>query len=156
MKKIYWFALLIVLIFPILEGCSIETKDSSESENSSIQNDFKEYEKNVRDFKKINANQLNSKIENEEKYIVYFGRPTCPYCRDFVPYLNEIATNNKLVIYYVNTDNTESDADLKKLRKDLKIERVPSLLKIEKTNESDQISYFGMNQLDNLEAFLLQ
>ena len=55
---------------------------------------------------------------------IYFGRVTCPYCREFV---EEIPTI-KETIYYVDTENTDVDADLQKVREQYGVKTVPTFI----------------------------
>lgn len=56
----------------------------------------------------------------KETGIVYFGYPSCPWCRNIVGPLIEVAKENNLKIYYVNIHNAieEEKEELKKLLKD--------------------------------------
>ena len=46
--------------------------------------------------------------------IVYFGRPTCPWCRNAVPVLLEVAKEEKLdTIYYFDMDTIKNDWEFK-------------------------------------------
>lgn len=70
-------------------------------------------------------------MPNEEIYFVYFGRSTCPYCQKFVKGLREAAKETNTNIYYVDTEKTETSASLKKLREELSIRLVPSLVRVD-------------------------
>lgn len=69
-------------------------------------------------------------ILKNETGIVYFGYPSCPWCRNIVGPLIEVAKENNLKIYYVNTHEAIDDIkeELKKVLKDY-------LRKNEETNE---------------------
>lgn len=41
--------------------------------------------------------------------IIYFGRPTCPWCRNVVPVLLEVARTNNLTVNYLNPGEITGD-----------------------------------------------
>lgn len=87
-----------------------------------------DYDKVVANFTKINVANLKTKIKSGDSILLYTGRGTCPWCVKFVPVLNEIAKEKKLTVYYLDSENTQTDAELKNFRNAYKIETVPSLL----------------------------
>lgn len=49
------------------------------------------------------ASELVEMIKNKETFVVYFGFPTCPWCRSVVPTLVEVANDLDVdTIYYVD------------------------------------------------------
>lgn len=55
--------------------------------------------------------EIAEMIENKESFIVYVGFSACPWCRSVIPYVLEVAKDNKIeTIYYVNvrSDNTKA------------------------------------------------
>lgn len=49
------------------------------------------------------AEEIADKIENKETFVVYFGFPTCPWCRSMIEQLLKCAKdNNQEKIYYVD------------------------------------------------------
>ena len=52
----------------------------------------------------IYGDDYYDKIDNDETFILYIGRDTCPYCQQFVPNLMEAALNQDIMdIYHVDT-----------------------------------------------------
>lgn len=42
--------------------------------------------------------------------VVYFGYPTCPWCRNIVPILTNVLTNSKIdTLYYVNVESVSTE-----------------------------------------------
>ena len=70
------------------------------------------YEHFTRDFTAITINELNTKIINKESFFLFTGRMTCEWCRKLVPVLSEVAANNKIEIFYLDSEATESDSKL--------------------------------------------
>lgn len=48
----------------------------------------------------ISGDELYEMIDNNETFIVYIGRHTCPYCQKIVPALMAAAENNDIDILY--------------------------------------------------------
>lgn len=52
--------------------------------------------------KYLSSDELFTKIENKENFVVYIGFPTCPWCRNIVNVLFDTANDNGTTIYYIN------------------------------------------------------
>lgn len=67
----------------------------------------------VNPIKYVNAKEVVEKLKNENA-IVYFGANWCPYCRNAVPVLLEVArARNIETIYYIYLDNDKSMWEIK-------------------------------------------
>lgn len=77
-------------------------------------------------FTTINVAKAENQLQNAEEFILFIGRPTCPYCRRFEPKLTQVAKENKLDIYYINSD--ELSPELDNLRSTYNVATVPGLL----------------------------
>lgn len=91
------------------------------------------YKKNTKKFIQINPENLKN-IVNEKRnkdIFVYFGRLSCPYCRNFVSLLTKEKPSN-LDIYYIDTEDTDENLQIKKVRTEYEIDSVPSFIKITK------------------------
>ncbi len=86
------------------------------------------YADNIDDFVEISTDDLLKKISNNEKFILYVGRDTGQWCRKLVPILNEVAADNKYTIFYLNSENTETDVAIKKFRHTYNIKSDPEIL----------------------------
>lgn len=95
-----------------------ESSDSNPKENQtedeeSDEDDVtdEEYENNVKDFKRVNMAQVKdliAKQDNQDR-VMYIGRPTCYYCRQFSPDLKDFNKIDKGKLLYFNID-AEKDA----------------------------------------------
>ena len=128
----------------------IKVSDQDFQVNTTQKNRYLEYTKN---FSTIEPIQLNDIIDNESPY-VYFGRVTCSYCRAFVPDLANMSSQKNILIYYIDTENTDSDHDIQAIRKKYSIDSVPSLIKITQGNSDTFISYNTQDGINELDKFL--
>lgn len=156
MKKILFFIFTLFLC-----GCtnSINTNDLSSNEEESTSNtqhdlgslQKKEYKENTENLMIISAPDLTEKMENEDDILIYFGRATCPYCRDFVADLNKVNNKNQPLIYYLDTEETDTNVNIREIRSTLNIEFVPSLIRV--SNNGKTIESYDMSS-DELMSFI--
>lgn len=58
----------------------------------------------------LNYNELESKIENKEDFVVCISRTTCSHCNNYKPKLRNVANKYKINIYYTDIDKyTKTD-----------------------------------------------
>ncbi len=91
----------------------------------------KAYEKTVNNFVELNAQQVEERLANGEKTILYIGKPVCPYCQRFVPKLDNVREQNDLTIHYLNSLNTQTDPEIKALRDKMEVPLVPQVVTID-------------------------
>ena len=78
-------------------------------------------------FTPIFVSSAKENIDTAEKFILFIGRPSCPYCQLFEPKLSNVARNSNLTIFYINSENSEELEDIQALRKRYGIATVPAL-----------------------------
>lgn len=95
------FGIIAVLILIILLSFLLKKDKMSDAERFA-----KEYDFTVNNvFVYRNLDEINKILENGTG-VVYLGFPECPWCRGYIPYLNEVAINEHLdKIYYFNILN---------------------------------------------------
>jgi len=64
----------------------------------------------------LNYNELTTKIENKEDFVVCISRTTCSHCNDYKPKLRKVANKYKINIYYTDIDKYNK-TDLEKFNK---------------------------------------
>ena len=79
------------------------------------------------EFTPIAISTAKDKISSMDKFILFIGRPSCPYCQLFEPKLSNVARNSNLTIFYINSENSEDLEDIQALRKRYGIATVPAL-----------------------------
>lgn len=151
---------LVIVLF--LSGCNsnmnvdIDSPTDKESVVSNTQNDLSndqknEYKKNTKNLTDISPLGLTKKFEEEDKVYVYFGRAMYPYCRNFVAKLNEVQKKKQTVIYYLDTENTDTDVNISEIRNQLEIEFVPSVIKV--SNNGEVVEHYNMDSKNLLLFF---
>lgn len=116
MRRLMMFMLMASLIL-IANGCSDSQKSDTKTTKKNVCDiecdnaDMSEYETMGEDhvFKEITFAQSNELLNKKEfTGIIYYGYPSCPWCIEAVPVMNEVANNHNLTIYYVNKKSQES------------------------------------------------
>lgn len=114
---------------------SSSTEKTSDSKNIVSEGvSVEEYEANVANFKAVSmADVYHMFDDSENDYILYIGRPTCHYCRDFSPVLKEFNGLTGSQLYYYNTDRDDFTVAAKEfLTKKVGMFATPTTLYIDK------------------------
>lgn len=113
----FMMILLSASLILIASGCSNSQKNEDTTAKKNVCDiecdnaDMSEYETmdDNHVFKEITFAQSNELLQKEEfTGIIYYGFPTCPWCVEAVPVMNEVAEDYDLSIYYVNKRSQES------------------------------------------------
>lgn len=146
MKKkllITFFIAIVVSIFYLYKNTDniFDRKNQTIQSNLKYVDDIKKnfvnnYNENTKDFIKVDVKTIEDKIKNNELFLLYTGRGTCPWCVKLAPILNEISSENGILVYYLDSQNTETDLELKNFRELFKIKYVPSIDYFNNSNHS--------------------
>ncbi|MGX6487273.1 thioredoxin domain-containing protein [Aerococcus sanguinicola] len=93
------------------------------------------------------AGQALDAIHSEQSYYVFLGRPTCGFCRRFVPKLTAAMERTGQAVYYVDSSNG-LDPAFRTLRERGEVYTVPSLVKL----GQGQIHNFRADSSDSQET----
>lgn len=108
---------------------NLETSDEAEEAEVTIP----QYEENIADFNQVLMTDVYSMFtEDGKEHVIYFGRPTCYYCRQFSQELKDFNTlmNNRLEYY--NTDSQDFDeAAANFLFKTVGIPGTPTIIRLQ-------------------------
>lgn len=92
------------------------------------------YKANTKFFTKVSPSSLIDIIKentlNNVTTIVYFGRPTCPYCRILINDIKNVVKNSKKNVFYIETQTNSTNHELESLRNKYSIEFIPTIIKI--------------------------
>lgn len=112
-----------------MSATNLETSDEAEEAEVTIP----QYEENVADFNQVLMTDVYSMFtEDGKEHVIYFGRPTCYYCRQFSQELKDFNTlmNNRLEYY--NTDSQDFDeAAANFLFKTVGIPGTPTIIRLQ-------------------------
>lgn len=90
-----------------------------------------QFEKTVSNFTELSIEEVNERLKEGKKTILFIGKPVCPFCQKFVPKLNHVAEQNNLSIYYLNSIDTQTTPAIKALRDRMDIPTVPQVVTID-------------------------
>ena len=103
---------LVVLIFALVFGFQgIVNGIEKIKENSSAK---KEEEKNK--YTKLTMEQVRTKIDNDDDFILFIGAHDCVYCNEFKTVVNKYISSTSNMIYYIDiNDSSDTSMDDKYL-----------------------------------------
>ena len=108
---------------------NLETSDEAEEPEVTIP----QYEENISDFNQVSITDVYSMFKEDGKeHVIYIGRPTCYYCRQFSSELKDfnILLNNRLEYY--DTDSQDFDeAAANFLFKTVGIPGTPTIIRLQ-------------------------
>lgn len=150
MKMIFKFKnlLLITATLCFISGCS-QTIDSNKSvnssnnmENASLEKSSDEkydlkltrmYREIIKDFKRVTPTEINNN-QLESDSLLYFGRESCPFCKEFVPVLKEALDyySPPFTVYYFDTENSQNNNEIQEIMKKYNVEGVPTSVYLKK------------------------
>lgn len=120
---IIFLVLLAVVLFFILKDRPNKSNDNTDPITEDTRKFKEEYEEvnsndgavkitipNNAPVKYLSSDELFTKIENKENFVVYIGFPTCPWCRNIVNVLFDTANDNGATIYYINARELKSSS----------------------------------------------
>ncbi|MGL4624569.1 MAG: thioredoxin family protein [Culicoidibacterales bacterium] len=89
----------------------------------------------------VTTSELATKLDNQEDFIVYIGRPTCSACVEFLPKVESAVTENGITISYYNVDDAAAEDDTAKnaMLDRLQIEGTPTLISIKGGEEAGRL-----------------
>ncbi|MBM7643607.1 thioredoxin [Streptococcus loxodontisalivarius] len=101
----------------------------------------------------INAQQLQSLIDDKEDFILYMGRPTCPYCRAFLPNLIRALKESKTKIYYIDSEKY-AGASLQAFRDKYQLSTVPNLTVYHNQEQIARLTNASQSSVSTIKNFL--
>lgn len=81
-------------------------------------------------FTSVTSTELEDIIAEQEDNIIYFGRPTCPQCKEFESLIREKSSELEHLIYYFNIDEAreENEEYLNKIMEEYELRAVPTVM----------------------------
>lgn len=96
----------------------------------------------------LNLYEFNKKIDNNEEFFVYIGRPSCMDCNKFEEFFIDLIDTYSLnkKIYYLNISELSDDENLvKQFINDNEISGIPTLIKYNNGNIENKIEWTKEN-----------
>lgn len=133
-KKIILVILFVVVIMAFLmlsmrKDIGIEDKEDLEDlDVMNLEMEIIAYQHSILNFTELTAEEVNEKISNDESFFLYVGRVTCQWCRRMVPKLSKIVKTYNIRMYYLDSEESDTNSVLSKFREQYGVESVPQIL----------------------------
>ena len=82
----------------------------------------------IKHFNALTAQEAQEKIDSGEKFILFIGRSTCPYCQRFAPKLSQVAADPGQTVAFLNSENQDDLTAVQAFREKYHVQTVPGLL----------------------------
>lgn len=85
--------------------------------------------------------------------IIYFGFEECPYCKSFIPKLNQLAEEAEVYYYYYDTEQRVDDSNFDSVMKHFDLHTVPLALMIDEDHVVSKVDH--QSSMKEIEEFIL-
>ncbi|MDD7732931.1 MAG: thioredoxin family protein [Firmicutes bacterium] len=111
---------------PAKESSSIEESPSSEEDSEEEKAEKAAYNELVGTYPTITIDQVEEARDKKEDRLIYMGATYCPYCRKFIPLLDEVAKKEGWTLYYMNAEAQGEEFD--RFAEGIQVEYIPAVL----------------------------
>lgn len=108
----------------------------------------------IKKFTQVSIDELNLKLNKDDSFFIYVGRVTCPDCRKIVPTLSNISLENEIEMFYLDSEETESNVAIKEFRNKYKISSVPTIIYFYDSQNYDFITFRLEDNIDEIKKQL--
>lgn len=102
------------------EGSSSEEDSEEEKAEKAAYNEL------VKTYPAITIDQVEEARDKKEDRLIYMGATYCPYCRKFIPLLDEVAKKEGWTLYYMDAEAQGEEFD--RFAEGIQVEYIPVVL----------------------------
>ncbi|MGX7092610.1 glutaredoxin family protein [Hutsoniella sourekii] len=111
-----------------------------------------DFTNDARDFKSVTAAVAEKLIASQTGEVVFVGRPTCHFCRKFMPKLHQVAKDHQIEVNYLSSEVSGNTEEIEAFRNHYKVQTVPAL--VYSDQEGTKIVCDSSLEPEEIEAFL--
>ncbi len=82
----------------------------------------------ISDFTEIDTATVNNKINNEDTFFLFMGKASCKWSVKLAPIISDIFQGEEIEVFYLDSEDTETNKELQELREFVNVETVPAIL----------------------------
>ena len=129
--------LILILVATVVISTVAMAPNNKNEEHNTSQGEDGEYQSYV----VVDSEELSGMLASGNSFFLFVGRPTCPYCMEFSPLLEEVIRENSLLVYHYNTDDgQENGGDLYgEILTKLNVSGVPVMMRIENGERASEL-----------------
>lgn len=86
------------------------------------------FAEDIKDFEPVTAKEAQKRIDSGERFVLFIGRSTCPFCRRFAPKLSAVAKADHQAVAFLNSEDQNDLKGIQELRSSYSVNTVPGLL----------------------------
>ncbi|WP_057491874.1 thioredoxin domain-containing protein [Streptococcus orisasini] len=86
------------------------------------------FAEDIKDFEPVTAKEAQKRIDSGEKFVLFIGRSTCPFCRRFAPKLSNVAKADHQAVAFLNSEDQNDLKAIQDFRSAYSVNTVPGLL----------------------------
>ncbi|WP_019133939.1 thioredoxin family protein [Kallipyga massiliensis] len=109
-----------------VEASSSAEESSSEEDSEEEKAEKAAYNELVKTYPAITINQVEEARDKKEDRLIYMGATYCPYCRKFIPLLDEVAKKEGWTLYYMDAEAQGEEFD--RFAEGIQVEYIPAIL----------------------------
>lgn len=103
----------IIIVLLLVNTIALFASLKDPSETTSEDETGETYDYDVSMFDAISADEFEEAFNGSELQVVYFGRPTCGFCVQFLPVLQQAQADYGYTTLYVDIESVDSDGQAK-------------------------------------------
>jgi len=105
------------------QGAGIQVSEST------LRMEILAYTQGCLGFTTLDVNDVLKKIDEKDSFLLYTGRVTCEWCRKLVPTLADIVQTHQIEVFYLDSEDSQINDELKQFRETYAIPTVPSIIR---------------------------
>lgn len=106
----------------------------------------------ISNFKSISVKEAEERILNDDKFVLFLGRETCPFCQRFAPKIANVEKEYSFNFYFIRSDDMAEFENIQNFRNKYGVKTVPGLL-VSKNGEVNVVCDSSLSE-EEIKSFI--